>query len=91
MSITANYPGSNPVEDRTKQVMGLANQIGYHGGVALSGAKLIAEYLVDLHNQVEELKSQVAELMAKENAREHAAQNAGSGVGSVVQRKSNRT
>ena len=91
MSITsANYPGTNAVADRAKQVMGVANQIGNQGGIALAGAKLIAEYLVDLHEQVEDLKSQVATLLAKETARERTTQDAGSGAGPVVQRKSGR-
>ena len=91
--ISANYPGSNPVADRAARVSGVANQIGYFGGIAGQGAKLLAEYIVDLHDSIEDLKSQVAELMAKEAARvfEHNSQHASSSNRPSVQRQPSRT
>jgi len=51
-------------DERAAQIQGLTNQIAYHGGIAGTGAKLLATYILDLKDRCDALEARVAALEA---------------------------
>jgi hypothetical protein len=57
---SANYE----TQTTEAQILGLTNQLAYHGGIAQAGAKLLAQYILDLRNRVELLTARIEVLEA---------------------------
>ncbi len=58
-----------PVENSNK-LQQIANQIGYHGGIAVAGAGLLARYIYDLQQRCELLEMRV--MLLEQEARSAA-------------------